>query len=388
MVTPLTLHVALLFEFPTLNGGEHSILTVLQQFAVDSVIRFTAIAPPDGPLADQLRQLNIPLVSFTVRSAAGVKRDVTDLKSELQAIVATLQPNILHANSLSMSCLLAQCQQQMVPVCCTGHIRDIMKIRTRAIDDLNRLNSIAVVSKATKDFHESQGLRSGLVKVIYNGIDTGRFCQRSQADVRNTLLPQLPKTAQVLLNVGQICLRKGQLDLAQAVVQLLQDRNDIYLVLVGKRHSEKAESVAYEQAIANEFAAFGQTNHLLRVGYSDNVEQWMNIADLLVHTARQEPLGRVLLEAAASELPIVATDVGGTPEILQHGRSGILFPPGDVNALVNCVHAALAEPSRCRAYATSAVEHIKQTFTVRQACNALKDFWQSVNSPATPRHHP
>lgn len=379
MVAPLTLHVALLFEFPTLNGGEHSMLTVLQQLTVDSDIRFTAIAPTDGPLADQLRQLNIPLFPFTVRSDAGVKRDAADLTTELRAGVATLQPDILHANSLSMSRLVGQCQQQMEPVCCTGHIRDIMKIRTRAIGDLNRLNGIAVVSKATKDFHEAQGLRSGLGKVIYNGVDTGRFCQTSQADARTTLLPQLPKTAQVLLNVGQICLRKGQLDLAQAVVQLLQDRNDVYLVLVGKRHSEKAESVAYEQAIADEFAAVGRTDHLLQVGYSEDVTQWMNAADLLVHAARQEPLGRVLLEAAACKLPIVATNVGGTPEILQHERSGILLPPGDVNALVNCVHAALAEPSQCRAYATSAVEHIRQTFTVRQARDALLKFWQNAH---------
>ena len=388
MVAPLTLHVALLFEFPALNGGEHSMLTVLQQFAVDSVIRFTAIAPTHGALADQLKQLNIPLVPFTVRSTAGVKRDIADLTVELQAIVATLQPNILHANSLSMSRLVAQCQQQMTPVYCTGHIRDIMKIRTRTIGDLNRLSSIAVVSKTTKDFHEAQGLRSGLSKVIYNGVDTDRFCKRSRANARNALLPQLPKTAQVLLNVGQICLRKGQLDLARAVVQLLRDRNDVYLVLVGERHSKKAESVAYEQAITDEFTASGRTNHLLRIGYSENVEQWMNSADLLVHTARQEPLGRVLLEAAASELPTVATNVGGTPEILQHEQSGFLVPPGDVSALVNCMHAALAKPSQCQAYATSAVERIKKIFTVRQACYALKDFWQSANSPAPPEHHP
>ena len=363
-------------------------LTVLQQLTVESDIRFTAIAPTDGPLADQLRQLNIPLVPFTVRSDAGVKRDVADLTAELQAIVATLQPKILHANSLSMSRLVGQSHDQIEPVYCTGHIRDIMKISAKAISDLNRLNGIAVVSKATKDFHEAQGLRSNLGRVIYNGVDTRQFRQRSQADARNILLPQLPTTAQVLLNVGQICLRKGQLDLAKAVVQLLQDRDDIYLVLVGKRHSEKAESVAYEQAIADEFAAVGRTNHLLRVGYSNNVEQWMNSADLLVHAARQEPLGRVLLEAAANELPIVATDVGGTSEILQHERSGILLSPGDVNALVNCLHAALDEPSLCRAYATSAVEHIKQTFTVRQACDALKNFWQSVTSTAAPEHHP
>ena len=69
----------------------------------------------------------------------------------------------------------------------------------------------------------------------------------------------------------------------------------------------------------------------------------MQAADLLVHAARQEPLGRVLLEAAACELPVMATDVGGTREIFGDGPSVVLVPPGDPGALADSLRVMLRE---------------------------------------------
>ena len=350
-------------------------LSVLERLNSGASIRFTAIAPSQGPLAERLRSLDIPIVPFVVRSSAGVKRDTNELTIELQSIVSELQPDLLHANSLSMSRLTGQVRWLSKSVCRTGHIRDIMKLSAKAISDLNRLDRIAAVSQATKDFHAARGLRPDLAQVIYNGVDTDRFRRRSRIDARRVLLPQLPESSRVLLNVGQICLRKGQLDLASAVVQLLETRDDVHLVLVGERHSEKQESAAYEQAIFDGFDSVGRAGHLHRAGYQENVEQWMNAADLLVHTAHQEPLGRVLLEAAACELPVIATAVGGTPEILEDQRAARLLPAGDLGALTECLTLALDNPSQGRSFAAVAVRRIKQEFGIMRSCHALQEFW-------------
>lgn len=370
-----TLHVAVLFEFPSLNGGEHSMLAVLDRLNTDASIRFTAIAPSQGPLAERLRSLDIPIVPFIVRAYGGVKRDADQLTTELESIVSALQPDVLHANSLSMSRLTGQVRPLPESVCCTGHIRDIMKLSAKAMSDLNRLDRIATVSEATKTFHETRGLRPDIAHVIYNGVDTDRFRRRSRTDARRVVLPQIPRSSRVLLNVGQICLRKGQLDLARAVVQLLNTRDDIHLVLIGERHSEKEETAAYEQAIFDMFASADRSGHLHRAGYQENVEQWMNAADLLVHTAHQEPLGRVLLEAAACELPVIATAVGGTPEILEDQRAARLLPAGDIDALKSCLMLALDNPSQGRSFAAVAVTRIKQVFGITRTCHALQEFW-------------
>jgi len=378
MAAELNRHVVILFEFPTLNGGEHSMLAVLEQLLVAGHFRFTAIALPEGALANRLEAIGIPIVPFAVRSSFGIKRDVSGLLTELTEIVTSLRPDIVHANSLSMSRLLGQLCTQVPLQLFTGHLRDIMGLSRRAITDLNSLGRIAAVSEATRRFHVEQGLNPECAVVVNNGVDTERFRVRQEAQFRSELLPELSSDAVVLLNVGQICLRKGQLILARAVTRLLKIRQDVHLVLVGERHSAKAESVAYEQAIVDEFADAGLAAHLHRPGYSENVEHWMNAADFLVHAAHQEPLGRVLLEAAASELPVIATDVGGTSEVLQHQCSARLLPPGDVDALVECLQASIGDPESSRRFAEAAVVRIREAFAVARASEALDQFWQSV----------
>ncbi|MCH2209767.1 MAG: glycosyltransferase family 4 protein [Fuerstiella sp.] len=371
-------HVAILFEYPTLSGGEHSMLTVLRELQGSAGIRFTALAPSEGPLAQRLKSLNIAISPFHLRSSAGIRREAQDLSAELSCITGELRPDLLHANSLSMSRLLGRLRHLLPQIHCTGHIRDIMKLSAAAVRDLNRLDGIACVSRATYDFYCSLGLQTDRAQVIYNGVDDTRFRKRSLENARSQLLPGLQPSDRVLLNVGQICLRKGQRDLAQAVTKCLQTSADIHLVLVGRRYSEKAESLAYEQAIADVFASSGRPQHLHRAGYCANVEQWMNAADLLVHSARQEPLGRVLLEAAASELPIVATDVGGTPEILQNQYSGRLVPAGDIDALKRSILHALDNPLQGQSFAAVARNRVKEVFRIKGACTALFEFWQKA----------
>ena len=101
----------------------------------------------------------------------------------------------------------------------------------------------------------------------------------------------------------------------------------------------------------------------------------MSAADLLVHSAHQEPLGRVLLEAAASELPIVATNVGGTGEILQDSRDAILVPPASHAALAEAIATALDDPDGGERRAESARRRIEQKFGVQGAADALLESW-------------
>ena len=373
------MHVAILFEFPSLNGGEHSMLSVLELLRSRPYLQLTAIAPRAGPLAGRLNELRIPLAPMVIRSRAGVKRDAAELRRELTCLAGSLRPDILHANSLATSRLLGEVAGLLSNgVRCTGHLRDIMKLGNRAITHLNQLDRTVAVSQATKSFHVRQGLASARCAVILNGVDPVRFRRQSKTAARASVLPNLPPSARVLLNVGQICLRKGQLDLARAVVRLLHNQNDLHLVLAGKRFSSKAESHAYENAIDDCFAAAGLSDHLHRVGYRDDIPIWMNAADLLVHAAHQEPLGRVLLEAAACKLPIIATSAGGTPEILRNQLDALLVPPGDVNSLTKTIPVVLADQPARETRAGSAARRFRSLFTAQLSAAATEQFWRNV----------
>ncbi len=351
-------------------------LSVLDMLQEEGAFQFTALAPGVGLLADELTKRQIPVRDFSIRNEAGEKCSFDVIERRLSDLLNELRPDILHANSLSMSRLTGQLESDTLPpLKRTGHLRDIIRLKKKVVSDLNRNDGLIAVSKATSDFHVAQGLDPLRCRVVHNGVDTERFQPCDSAILRAKLFPSVPATHTILLNVGQICLRKGQLDLAKAVVGLLQDHSDVHLAFVGQRHSTKQESVDYEAAIQQQFTQAGCGTHLHMLGYRDDIPDLMNAADLLVHAARQEPFGRTLLEAASSGLPIIATNVGGTTELLRPGTDATLVSSGDVASLTAAIDKALSTPELCCSLAASARQRIEANFTIKNAADQLAEFW-------------
>lgn len=341
-------------------------------------LEFCAAGPMTGPLADQLHGLNVPLVSFQTHDSDGVKLSPEQLQSQMQSVLNTVNPDLVHANSLSMSRNVGRMSDDLFRTTMrSGHLRDIIKLSRAAINDLNRNHGLVAVSDATKKFHISRGLNSDICQTIYNGVDTTVFQPADQIALRQHWFSKLPTDAIVLLNVGQICLRKGQKDLADAVVQLLPDYPQLHLALAGNRHSTKAESVQYERSILEAFTQRSLRSHLHLLGYQPEVSKVMNASDVLVHAAKQEPLGRVLLEAASGELPIIATDVGGTSEILTDGEHARLVSPS-TQALAAAIREFLDHQDEAKNRASAARSRILQTFDVSNAAERLAAYWRKL----------
>jgi len=98
----------------------------------------------------------------------------------------------------------------------------------------------------------------------------------------------------------------------------------------------------------------------------------------LVHPARQEPLGRVLLEAAAAGRAILATDVGGTGEILTDGRTSILVPADDPAALADELARLAANPNLRTRLGTAASEQVAERFPINAAAEGLVAAWRET----------
>lgn len=365
-------HIAILFEFPTLSGGELSMLGALER--IDR-FQFTAFVPAAGSLADALRKRKIPVVDFTLHSPRG-NLSRNDARAVLGALIDLHQPNLIHANSLSMSRLLGSCRD-IGAIPRTGHLRDILKLSNKAIAHLNRCDRLVAVSQATADFHIEQGLDADRITVIHNGVDLERF-QPCDSNSLKTELGLAP-TARLIGTVGQICLRKGHDLLPQVASQLGCRENDIHFVIVGKRYSTKQESIDFDRALDAGFEELGLSSHLHRLGFREDVPQLLNEFDLLFHPARQEPLGRVLLEAAASGCPIVTTDVGGTPEIVEHERSALLFRVDDAETASCYIQRILEDRELADSLATAARDRTEKEFSIEVAAERLAGFWNGVS---------
>ena len=363
------------FEYGTLNGGEFSLGAMLEMLGRD-VFEFVAAAPTAGPLAGRLERLGIEVLPLILRDGEGRKRPIEQVNAHLTELVPRVGPDLVHANSLSMGRMVGRIAPR-VSIPCTAHLRDIIKLSKAAVADLNRNAALVAVSEATKRFHVEQGVTSEKVQVIHNGVDMERFCPREAAGSLKREL-DLSERAVLIANIGQICLRKGQTLLAQAALSLAQEFPQARYLFVGQRHSQKDESVAYEETIHRIFCEGGIEDRLLRLGFRDDVPAILNEVDLLVHTAHQEPLGRVLLEAASCGKAIVATEVGGTTEILADEVSALLTPPGDLDALIAAIRRTLTDGELRTRLASQARRDAIERFSLPRAAARVREFWESL----------
>ena len=378
---PLRLLIAC--EFSTLLGGERSMLTMLPALRAAGA-EVAVAAPASGALAEAVRAAGATLLPFDVRNAAGKRRELAEIHTAFSTLVHEFRPTIIHANSLSMGRHLGDIIASLgVPSVC--HLRDIMKISKNAAKQLNAFDCLLAVSRATKDYHIAQGIEAARTLVLHNGIDSEIFCPRDKSHEIHREL-SIPSGCSLILSVGQIGLRKGVqrfLEVAKHVAK--QDRN-VHFLLVGTRTSDKEESVRYEamlHAMAKEYPLDGRVHFL---GTRNDVARLMNDARLLLHTAKQEPLGRVLLEAATTGLPIVATRVGGTAEIFPDICNAAMLVEANhdtpeeqvVSNLAAATLSVLNSPALAKTLSNNARRRMLAIFSKQTAAKKLLRVYQSI----------
>jgi glycosyltransferase involved in cell wall biosynthesis len=369
-------HVALICEYPTLNGGERSLLSVLPGLAIRG-FRFTAIAPAEGPLARAFAKQGIEVVPFAATDAAGRRLSQDVLRTALAKQLRGTKPDLVHANSLAMGRLVGPVAVE-AGLPSIAHLRDIVGLSRQAVGDLNANRRLLAVSHATRDFHIAQGIAADKTHVLYNGVDLTRFRPREPTGWLHRELG-LPPDAILVGSIGQLVLRKGQDVLARAAAMLAERFPQVHYVFVGERFSQKAEAVAFEGDLRRSFesSALAGKGHFL--GVRADVPEILPELSLLVHAARQEPLGRVLLEAAAAGVATIATDVGGTREIFPpEAQAARLVPPDDPAALAAAMAEMLDDDPRRRRMGAAALKRATDAFDLETAAAALAGHYRAA----------
>jgi glycosyltransferase involved in cell wall biosynthesis len=367
--------VAWLFEFPTLLGGERSLLAGLAFFRQQG-IEPVALGP-DGPLADALRAGGVPLVGIAFRDAAGNRPSQTLLRAELAEALMRLKPQVVHANSLAMGRLAGPVLRELgLPG--IGHLRDIVSLSRQAVADLNCLDRILAVSHAARDFHLAQGVDATKTRVLYNGVDLAEFAPRPATGWLHAELG-IPRDAQLVGTIGQVVARKGLDQWALAARVIAAEYPHVHFVIVGERFSNKPEALRFEQRVRQAFACEPLAGRGHFVGTRCDVPRLMNELTILVHAARQEPLGRVLLEAAASGLPIVASNCGGTLEIFPPAAHAAIVVGTDAPAdLAAAVRMLLDQPGQRAQLSAAARRRAEAAFDARQSALGLLQHYLEV----------
>jgi len=217
---------------------------------------------------------------------------------------------------------------------------------------------VAVSADARERLLANYGLPPGRVRHIMNGIDTERF--RPAGDDREERRGGLPGFTGAPL-IGTVCRLlkpKGIRTLLDAFARVTGELPEARLVIVGDGPDREGfERRARELALTDEV-------HF--TGMRDDVDAIYPLLDVFVLPSYTEGISLTLLEAASCALPIVATRVGGNPEIIDDGRTGRLVPPRDAEALADGLMEQWREPEKARKIGRAARAEIVERFSLKR----------------------
>jgi glycosyltransferase involved in cell wall biosynthesis len=239
-----------------------------------------------------------------------------------------------------------------------------------------RLSSGVFVNSAgvAERYRRVMGSASRKVRVIYNGVDTARFdATRERAgrdEVRRKL--SVPPGAPVLINVANLLAVKNQIILFGALAACHRESPEArrpYLLLAGEG--------PMRPALEREAARLGIERYVRFLGQLRDVAPYLAAADIFVLSSDAEGFSNALLEAMASSLACVATDVGGNAEALAEG-AGVVVPPRDEDALAAALAALLADESRRKALGAAARRRAVETFALERMVAETEAWYRKI----------
>lgn len=211
---------------------------------------------------------------------------------------------------------------------------------------------------------------------IYSGIDLTHFeVNGSRAEKCRSL--GLDPSQPIVGTVGRLATQKAPFDFVQAARMTLGRRPDVQFIMVG----DGPLTSEVQQVISNE-------PRIKILGYRDDVPEILSILDLFVQSSLWEGLGRAATEAMIMSVPVAATAVDGVPELVTHGKTGLLSPPGDPASLAENVVWLLDHPQEAQRMGRSGRERVVPEFGVEKMVDGIEALYEHLLAAKGYAHAP
>lgn len=366
-----------------IGGAGRYLLYLLPQPAFRDVD--IAVACPDGELSVRLEAAGIRRPNISGRDISFSPR----LTRELAALVKAEKPDIVHTHG-SLSGRLAA-RMRKIPVVYTKHgqvrtpdrrgiassqagpfTRLVNRVATRVLAD----RVIAVSDRVRKELEDS-GIQPSMITVIPNGIDLSPYRQKAKrtSKAKAADADAQGKRSFLIGTVARLSPEKG--------IDTLLDAAKIVVTSYPSARFVIAGTGPLERELAQKVRDLRLENCVRMAGFVDNVPGLFSGLDLYVLPSDTEGIPLALLEAMAAGLPVVATRVGGVPEVVVDGVTGFLVPPRQPKALAQAIVRLLVDPDLAKSMGASGRERAESMFDARVTAERTVQVYRDVLASKT-----
>lgn len=353
----------------SIGGAERDLLTIIKALrGFDPVV----VCPCQEPLVSLVRDVGVPVVCMNMPPWRKVKALPLILPSmyRLFRILVSHKIDVLHINDLWWAPIgLAAARLAGVP--CITHVRADYTPRHIRNYRLKACQICIPVSKALGRSLEKAGVHPSRIRLLYSGIDLSRIAENYDIGSIKARY-QIDPDRVVIGSVGNLLAVKGYEFLIRAVAHLKTAIPSILCLIVGDGDRPYAKTL---DALVRELDV---SDHIVFTGFCDDVYPLLSVMDVFVLASISEGFGIALLEAMAMSKPVVATSVGGIPEVVVHGETGLLVKVQDSLVLARTISHLLANREQAAAMGKRGRERVEAYFSIKASIAKLEGLYAEV----------
>lgn len=370
--TPGRLRVLHFFNYLGLGGTELTALRVITNLGKDRFEHRLCGLRGFDPQVLALRYPEADIVSLPV--------DKERFRIQILAIaklIRAYRPHIVHSRNWGTIESIVAAKLAHVPVVVHsehGYELDTLaalprrrRLFRRAVYEM--ADAVFTVTGDLQQFHARQAWFSpSRIRVMHNGIDTQRFAPNPQARQQILEMARAPIDRFVVGSVGRLVPIKDYGTLLKSAELLVRRGVDVHVLLAGSG----PELPRLRQFLESSSALSGRVSFL---GSSDNISEILNAMDVFVLPSISEGMSNTLIEAMACGLPVLATRVGGNPEVVGDDRSQWLFAPGDIDGLAQRLESLARNADLCRSLGTATRQRAISMFSLERMVDDYRRFY-------------
>lgn len=364
------------------SGGTEGQVNKLSQALDRNLISLQFVCLKEyGPFIDDMKAAGIPIKEFSIGTFYQLKTYAQIWR--LSRFMRRERIQVCHSYNF-YSNLIA------VPAAvCAGVPVIIISIRDRGVylSQMQRrvqvqicklADRILVNADAIRTWLLDQGVSDNKVSILRNGIDMCLYEKgTTTSDIRAEL--GISPAARLVVMLARLHPQKGIDEILQAAPQIKRRHPDVHIIIVGEKLEYKGGNVfkdsTYQQHLDELTVQLGINDFVFFTGYRTDVPALLRQATLSVLPSHSEGLSNSLIESMAAGLPLVATDVGGNPELVNDGVNGLLVPVKNVAALAAAINAILDDPGKAARFGEASLRLCRESFSIKNMVTATQQVY-------------